>query len=74
MIKAELKVATRVNTSNLAAKPNLASLKSEVDKIDADKPKTDCYAKISDIEIKHYTDYNKFMNEILDAKIKEISW
>ena len=40
MTKADLKGATRVDTSNLAAKPNLTSLNSEVDKIDIDKLKT----------------------------------
>ena len=38
--KAELKNATGVNTSKLAAKPDLAGLKAEVDKIDVDKLKT----------------------------------
>ena len=36
---AELKNATGVDTSKLAAKSDLASLKAEVDKIDADKLK-----------------------------------
>ena len=35
--KAGLEWATRVNTSNLAAKPDLASWKAEIDKIDEDK-------------------------------------
>ena len=35
-----LKKATGVDTSNLAAKSDLASLKAEVDKIDIDKLKT----------------------------------
>ena len=36
--------------------------------------KTDCDAKRSDIEGKYFTitDYNKFINEILDAKIKNL--
>ena len=38
--KADSKGATRVDTSNLAAKPNLASLNSEVDKTDIDTLKT----------------------------------
>ena len=35
--------------------------------------KTDCNTKISDIERKYFptSDYNKFMNDILDAKIKQ---
>ena len=38
--KADLKKARIVDTSNLVAKSDLASLKSEVDKIDIDKLKT----------------------------------
>ena len=38
--KAKLKNATGVDTSKLPAKSDLASLKAEVDKIDADKVKT----------------------------------
>ena len=38
--KSDLKKAIGVDTSNLAAKPELASLKAEVDKIDIYKPKT----------------------------------
>ena len=34
LTKADLKRATAVNTSNLAATPDLDSLKAEVDKID----------------------------------------
>ena len=37
--KANLKNATGVDTSKLAAKSDLASLKTEVDKIDVDKLK-----------------------------------
>ena len=35
--KTDLKEATRVDTSNFALKSNLASLKTEVDKLDIDK-------------------------------------
>ena len=38
--KGDLKGATGVDTSNVAAKSDLASLKAEVDKIDVDKLKT----------------------------------
>ena len=38
--KLELKEATGIGTSNFALKPNLVSLKSEIDKIDAEKLKT----------------------------------
>ena len=40
--KADLKNATAIDTSKLAAKSNLVCLKAEVDKIDADKLKTAC--------------------------------
>ena len=38
--KADLKNATRIDTSKLALKSNLANLKAKVDKIDVDKLKT----------------------------------
>ena len=38
-IKADLKGATEVDTSNLAAKSDLTTLKTEADKIDEDKLK-----------------------------------
>ena len=38
--KADLKNAAGVDTSKLAAKSDLASLKAEVDKLDVDKSKT----------------------------------
>ena len=38
--KSDLKNATEIDTSKLAAKSDLASLKAEVDKIDVDKLKT----------------------------------
>ena len=38
--KADLKNATRIDTSKLAAKSDFASLKAEVDKIDVDKLNT----------------------------------
>ena len=40
--KLDLKNATGVDTSKLAAKSDLASLKAEIDKIDIDKLKTSC--------------------------------
>ena len=39
-MKTDLKVATDVDISNLAAKRDLASLKAEVDKTDKDKQRT----------------------------------
>ena len=38
--KLELKIASGIDTSNFALKPNLATLKVEVEKIDVDKLKT----------------------------------
>ena len=38
--KADLKVATGLDTSNLAAKSDLANLKAQRDKMDVDKLKT----------------------------------
>ena len=38
--KADLKNATGIDTSKLAAKSDLVSLKAEIDKIDVDKLKT----------------------------------
>ena len=38
--KTDLKIVTHVDVSSFASKTNLASLKTEVDKIDADKLKT----------------------------------
>ena len=38
--KADLKDATGIDTSNFALKSNLATLKTEIDKIDVDKLKT----------------------------------
>ena len=37
IVKANLKKTTYINTSKLAAKSNLVSLKAEVDKLDIDK-------------------------------------
>ena len=49
--KANLKRVAEVDTSNLAAKSDLASLKVEVDKIDVDKLKTVLvgFSKISNV-------------------------
>ena len=38
--KADLRKTTGINTSNLAAKSDLASIKAEIDKINVDKLKT----------------------------------
>ena len=49
--KTDLKNATHVDTSSFALKPNLANLKSEVDKLDFDKlgPVPVDLSKLSDV-------------------------
>ena len=49
--KTDLKNVTHVDASSFASKSNLASLKTEVDKIDADKLKTVTFdlAKLSNV-------------------------
>ena len=49
--KTDLKNATHVDTSSFALKPNLANLKSEVDKLDFDKlgPVPVGVSKLSDV-------------------------
>ena len=51
IVKANLKKTTYINTSKLAAKSNLVSLKAEVDKLDIDKLVLDPvdFSKLSDI-------------------------
>ena len=62
--KDDIKNITHVDTSSFALKTNLANLKSEVDKSDADKLKpipTDL-SKLSDLvknDVVKNTDYNK---------------
>ena len=53
--KTDLKNVTHVDTSNFALKTNLASLKTEVDKLDIDKlaPVSVDLSKLSDV-IKNY--------------------
>ena len=67
--KAGLKGATGVNTSNLAAKYNFASLKAEVDKMYIDKVKTAPVdlSKLSNVvnnEVIKKTVYNKLVAEV----------
>ena len=61
--KTDLKNITRVDVSSFASKTNLAALKTEVDKIDADKSKTTPtdLAKLSNAvehDVVKKTDYN----------------
>ena len=60
--KTDLKNATGIDTSNLALKSNLASLKTEVDKIDVDKLKTDP------------TDLSKLSNVVNNDVVKNIEY
>ena len=57
--KTDLKNVTHVDVSSFASKINLASLKTEVDKIDADKLKTiaNDLAKLSNV-VKNYVAKN----------------
>ena len=68
-IKTDIKNITHVDTSSFALKTNLANLKSEVDKLDADKLKpipTDL-SKLSDVvknNVVKKTDYNKLVAKV----------
>ena len=67
--KADLKGATGVDKSNLAAKYNFASLKAEVDKMYIDKVKTAPVdlSKLSNVvnnEVIKKTVYNKLVAEV----------
>ena len=48
--KTDLKNITHVDVTSFASKTNLAALKTEVDRIDADKLKTDYNTKVTCIE------------------------
>ena len=71
-MKTDLKNVTHVNTSSLALKTNLASLKTEVDKLDIDKlaPVPVDLSKLSDVvknDVVKKTVYDK-----LDAEVNSI--
>ena len=75
--KTDLKNITHADTSSFASKTNLASLKSEVDKLDTDKLKTVPvdFAKLTNIvdnDVVKKTDYNKKITELND-KIPNIT-
>ena len=67
--KTDLKNITHADTSSFASKTNLATLKSQVDKIDTDKLKTapDDLAKLSNV-VKNYvikkTEYNALKTKV----------
>ena len=66
--KADIKIISHVDTSSLALKANLASLKTEVDKLDVDKlvPVPADLSKLSDVvknDVKK-TAYNKLVAKV----------
>ena len=69
--KADLKDATRIDTSKLAAKPDLVSLNAEVDKLDIDNliPVPVDLSKLSDA-VKH--DVKRTVYDKLVAKVNNI--
>ena len=67
--KTDLKNVTHVDVSSFALKTNLASLKTEVDKLDIDKliPVPNDLAKLSNVvknDIVKKTEYNKFVGKV----------
>ena len=70
--KTDLKNAPHVNVSSFALKPNLASLKTEVDKLDIDKltPAPNDLAKLSNV-VKNDV-VKKTVHDKLAAKINNI--
>ena len=67
--KPDLKNISHVDVSSFALKSNLASLKTEVDKIDADKLKTvpDDLTKLSNVvknDAVKKTEYNKLVTKV----------
>ena len=65
----DLKEATEIDTSNFALKPNLASLKTKVDKLDTEKlvPIPADLSKLSDVvrnDVAKKTEYNKLVTKV----------
>ena len=60
-------------TTGLATTAILNAVKNEIPNVSDIVKKTDYDAEIPDIDVKYFTmsDYNKFTNDILDAKIKQ---
>ena len=60
-------------TTGLATTATLNAVKNEIPNVSDIVKKTDYDAEIPDIDVKYFTmsDYNKFTNDILDAKIKQ---
>ena len=65
-IKADLKGASPIDTSNLEVTPDLPSLKAQVDEIDADKLKTANLSKLSNIvdNVARKTVYDKLVTKV----------
>ena len=73
--KTDLKNITHVDVSSFASKTNLAALKTEVDKIDADKLKTtpaDLAKLTVEDDVVKKTDYNTKVTSI-EAQIAELT-
>ena len=66
--KTDLKAATGVDTSNVAAKSDLASLKAKVDKIDIEKLKTENQQKADLSKLTNLVD-NELVNNTLCDKL-----
>ena len=67
--KTDLKNATQLNVSSFASKANLASLKTQIDKLDIDKltPVPNDLAKLSNVvknDVAKKTEYNKLVTKI----------
>ena len=63
-----------LTTTGLDTTAILNAVKNEIPNVSDIVKKTDYDAEIPDIDVKYFTmsDYNKFTNDILDAKIKKI--
>ena len=74
--KAEFNGATRVDTSNLVSKSNLAKLKAKFDKIDADKLKIvpadlNKLSNVTNNEVVKKTLYDKFVAKVNNIDTSE---
>ena len=75
--KTDLKNASHVDVSSFALKSNLASLKTEVNKIDAEKVKTVPVdiAKLSNVvrnDVVRKTEYNKLVTKVDNIDITNV--
>ena len=77
--KTDLKNITHVDVSSFASKANLATLKSEVDKLDIDKltPVPNDFAKLSNVvknDVVKKTEYNKLVPEVDNIDTTGFVW